>query len=275
MRSRAIGFGAAGLLLAVASVASELAGAQAPTPTVTAHDYYFQAPDGSRTPASVTIASGGAVSFGYPAGLSQHDVHFTSGLAPPSCSGGNAASQAAFDSSGHSATPQGPGWSGTCTFSAPGDYSFRCTLHPSVMYGTVHVAASAGGSSPPSSGSGTAPPPAPTAPTAAPAVSAVAVPGVQHGSAVAGTVTLGNDGSRLVVGVYAAHSLLAVAHSVRVGQTLATGLPAGRHNFRVALNGAARRALHRHRRLALKVRLSVIAGSQPAAVVTRHLTLTA
>src|SRR5258708_39460593 len=186
MRSRAIGFGAAGLLLAVASGGAELAGAQGQTPTVTAHDYSCQAPDGSRTPASVTIGSGGAVSFGYPAGLSQHDVHFTSGPAAPSCSGANGASQAAFDSSGHSATPQGPGWSGTCTFSAPGDYGFLCTLHPSVMYGTVHVSAPPGGVSQPSSGSG-------NAPTAAPAVSALAVPGVEHGSAVTGTVTLGND----------------------------------------------------------------------------------
>jgi hypothetical protein len=88
-------------------------------------------------------------------------------------------------------------------------------------------------------------------------------------------VTLGNDGSRLVVGVYASHSLLAVAHSVLVGQTVANGLPAGRHSFRVVLNSAARSALRRHRRLALKVKLLVSAGSQPAAAVTRHVTLTA
>jgi hypothetical protein len=135
--------------------------------------------------------------------------------------------------------PQGPGWSGTCTFSTPGDYSFNCTLHPSTMYGAVHVASA------PSSGSGSG------SGNPATAVRAVAVPSVQHGIAVTGTVTLGNDGSKLVVGVYAAHSLLAVAHSVLVGQTVASALPAGRHRFRVALNGAARRALRRHRRLAL------------------------
>jgi plastocyanin len=264
MGSRTVGLGAAGLLVAVAIGGSELAGAQGQPPKITAHDYYFQAPDGSRTPASVTIAPGGAVSFDYPVGASQHNVHFLGGPAAPSCTGANAASQPAFDSPGHSSTPQGPGWSGSCTFSAPGDYSFNCTLHPSVMYGTVHVASA------PSSGSGSGNPT-----TAAPAVSAVAVSGVQHGSAVTGTVTLGNDGSRLVVGVYAAHSLLAVAHSALVGQTVANALPAGRHSFRVALNGTARRALRRHRRLALKVKLSVSAGSQPAVVVTRHLTLTA
>jgi plastocyanin len=258
------------MLIAVAIGGSELAGAQGQAPTVTAHDYYFQAPDGSRTPASVTIAAGGAVSFGYPAGLSQHDVHFLGGPAAPSCAGANAASQAAFDSSGRSATPQGPGWSGTCTFSAPGEYSFNCTLHPSVMYGTVHVAPTPAAGTGSGSGSGSG-----ASGTAAPAVSAVAVPSVQHGSAVTGAVTLGNDGSRLVVDVYAAHSLLAVAHSVPVGRTIATAVPAGRHSFRVALNGAARRALRRHRRLALKVKLSVSAGSQPAVVVTRHLTLTA
>jgi plastocyanin len=264
--SRTISLGAAGLLVAVAIGGSELANAQSQAPMVTARDYYFQAPDGSRTPASVTISSGGAVAFGYPAGLSQHDVHFLSGPAAPSCAGANAASQPAFDSPGRSATPQGPGWSGSCAFSTPGDYSFNCTLHPSVMYGTVHVASA------PSSGSGSG---SGNPPTAAPAVSAVAVSSVQHGSAVTGTVTLGNDGSRLVVGVYAAHSLLAVAHSVLVGQTVAAALPAGRHSFRVALNGAARSALRRHRRLALKLKLSVSAGSQPAVTVTRHLTLTA
>jgi plastocyanin len=255
------GLGAAGLLVAVAIGGSELASAQRQAPTVTAHDYYFEAPDGSRTPASVTIVPGGAVSFDYPVGASQHDVHFLAGPAAPSCTGANAISQAPFDSAGRSATPQGPGWSGTCAFSTPGDYSFNCTLHPSTMYGTVHVGSG------PSSGSGSGNP--------ATAVRAIVVPSVQHGIAVTGTVTLANDGSKLVVGVYAAHSLLAVAHSVLVGETVATALPAGRHSFRVALNGAARRALRRHRRLALKVKLSVSAGSQPAVAVTRHLTLTA
>lgn len=270
MRSRVIRFAAAALLIGVAVGGSEMAGAQGQTPSVIAHDYYFQAPDGSRTPASVTIASGGAVSFAYPSGSNQHDVHFTGGPAAPSCTG----SQGAFDSSGQSATPQGPGWSGTCTFSAAGDYSFVCTKHPGSMYGTIHVSAPPPAPAPQPSPSPGTPNPGNT-PTAAPAITAVAVPRVQHGRVVTGSVTLGNGGSRLVAAVYAARSLLALAHgrNVLVGQTVAAGLPAGSHSFRVALNGAARRALRRHRRLALMVKLSVTVGSQPAVVVTRRLTL--
>jgi plastocyanin len=257
------------LLLPVVIAAPQLAGAQGQAAAVSAHDFYFEAPDGSRTPAAVTIAAGGSVSFGYAAGFSRHDVHFVNGPAAPSCAGTTPAAQAAFDSAGSNATPQGPGWSGSCTFTAPGDYGFQCTLHPSLMYGTVHVAATGSGST-----SGTAPESG-SAPTTAPVVGGLAVASLQRGSTVTGAVTLNVAGARLVVDLYAARSLLAVAHSVRVGQTAASGLPAGRYRFSVALNATARSALRRHRRLALKLKLSITAGSQPGMLLTRRVTLRA
>jgi plastocyanin len=247
--------------IVVAVIAPQLAGAEGQSPTVVTRDYYFQAPDGSRTPASVSIAAGGAVAFSYPSGMSQHDVHFSDEPAAPTCSGATVASQAAFDSPGHSATPEGPGWSGSCTFTTPGDYSYLCTLHPSAMYGVVHVAAA------PSSGSGGG------GPSAAPVVSALALAAAQRGGAVSGSLTIGQGGSALAVDAYASRSLLAVAHSALVGHASYPSLTAGRHRFRVALNSSARSALRRHHRLAVKLKLLVTPPSQAPVSITRRVTL--
>lgn len=256
---------AAGAALAALAVAvPQLAAAQGQAPAVVAHDYYFQAPDGSRTPASLSITAGGSVSFAYPSGFSQHDVHFTGGPVAPSCVGSTATAQAAFDSPGHSATPTAPGWSGSCSFSAAGDYSFRCSLHPSLMYGVVHVAAA---SSPGSGSAGGGSPPA------SPAVSDVAVAAAQRGRAVSGAVTLIQAGSALTVDAYIPHATLAVAHSALVGHVSYASLAAGVRRFRVVLNGAARSALRRRHRLALKLKLTITPPSAPAVVVTRRVTL--
>ena len=71
-----------------------------------------------------------------------HGVHWTGGPKQPSCPG------VPIDSSSSS-------WSGSCTFTQEGTYTFECTVHP-VMKGTIYVNAT-----------GTIPPPPPTATTEA------------------------------------------------------------------------------------------------------------
>jgi plastocyanin len=84
---------------------------------------------------TVQIAPGGTVSFAYPTGASSHNVVF--GAAPPS---------SCVQTAGTVIPPvpplphfaMGPGWSGECTFTAAGTYTFACGVHPA-MTGTVIV----------------------------------------------------------------------------------------------------------------------------------------
>ena len=109
--------GGAGLAVLVAS-----AGADAPSSaSITAKDpYSFDNGSGGN---SVSIAKDGTVTFSYPTGGSYHNVVFDGGKDCPELP----------------ADPAGAPWSGSCTFTAYGTYTFHCELHGSLMSGRVDV----------------------------------------------------------------------------------------------------------------------------------------
>lgn len=96
-------------------------------------------------PAEVAITPGNSVSFAYPSGTNHHYPVFESGPATPTCEG-----------LPHALVESGPGWSGSCTFTAAGTYEFWCGVHGSTMKAFVHVNAS--GTLPPTASTGVASP---------------------------------------------------------------------------------------------------------------------
>jgi plastocyanin len=108
---------------------------------------------------TVEIAPGGTVSFGYPSGSSQHNVHFGT-LQPASCT--QTAGVVIFPAPPLPQVALPAGWAGECTFTAAGTYTFFCDAHHE-MTGQVIV------------GDPSTPTPTPTA-TATPEPTPVATP---------------------------------------------------------------------------------------------------
>jgi plastocyanin len=209
-------------------------------------------------PESVTSTPGGTVAFRNPGNLVPHGVHWTGGPEKPSCSG------VPVDSSGTA-------WSGACTFSQAGTYTFVCTVHPEEMKGTITVA----------SGETTAPPtPGPGQPPAAsegPLVEALRLARRQHGRAIHGSITVSSAavGGRLNVELRAPRTALG-GHGkgmVRVGAVSRSLANAGRLAFAVHLQPSAQRALLRRGRLWLIVNTIIRPPSGLAAILTRRVKL--
>jgi plastocyanin len=279
---RFVAVATAGLLGAAVAVGPGLAGAQAPGASVTAADYSFSGGDGT-TPAALTVGAGATVTFSYPAGSSRHDVHF-SGAAPDACTGSSG-------QVGGAPTPAGPGWSATCSFTAPGTYAFFCDVHPG-MTGTIAVAAAttAPQMTPPPDSTASTPstPSAPSAPTAPSAPSAPSPAGaphatpqtqshpvaaghllasaVQHGTRVRATITLSRSGSSLTA------RLLGPASA---GQLSRHGVKAGALHFSVALTGSARRTLKAKHQLRLTLVVTVAAPGRTTTTLKRTLVVKA
>ena len=112
----------------------------ASTPSVTAIDFAFRGSDGSQ-PAALTISAGQSVSFSQ-GGAAPHNVHFDGTLLPKSCAD-NGANPPILGPTAASATAPGNGnaqasaWTGSCTFTQVGTYSFHCTVHR--FTGTITV----------------------------------------------------------------------------------------------------------------------------------------
>jgi plastocyanin len=231
-------------------------------------------------PAQVTVAPGAAVTFRNATEVA-HGVEWRSALTP-SCEEGPGKVPV-----GSTAAASGTNWSGSCSFSQAGTYSFYCTVHGAAMRGTVRVEAGVGTTV--TTSTGTQPPPGgttttsstPTATTpevllAVPALQSLKLPAHQRGSSVQGSVSVSAaaaaGGGRLEVDLLARRSSLAASgHGsgrVRVGRLVRSSLPAGSVHFAVALDRRARNALRRHRRLALTVTIRLTAGGQ-AATLTR------
>jgi len=210
----------------------------------------------SWTPSQVSVMAGGVVTFSNSSEV-PHGVEWRSAL-KPTCEEG-----AGKVPVGTTAAASGTKWSGACTFSQPGTYTFYCTVHGPEMTGTVTVAANGTTTvttttTPTTTAPGTTTPKSET-PTGSPFSGAPSVPSSQRGTAVHGSLEISQAGAgaRLEVDLLAGVATLsrtAGGKRVTVGRLVDRSVKAGRLPFSVKLNAKARRALHRRHRLALTVR---------------------
>jgi plastocyanin len=270
-------------VLALATVALPAIASSETSPTIEAYDvgvysHYW-------SPASATVAPGGVVKFANPYSDVNHGLEFTS-ASKPSCTGIPAA---AGEKTG------APEWHGECTFSAPGTYTFICTVHPSEMKGTITVAANgtttttttvgsyetSGPGSNPATPTGLGPQsptgarPSAGALLAGDSSTALRLASTQHGRSVHGSVAVSQaaSGGKLEVRLLATRASLArTGHrrTVQVGRASLFPLHAGTNTFTVALDATARHALHLHRHLALTVTIAISSASGAALTLTRQ-----
>jgi plastocyanin len=220
------------------------------------------------SPSQVAVASGGVVRFSNPTTVA-HGVEWRD-ASKPTCSGEVPV--------GNTPAASGTNWSGTCTFPQAGTYTFYCTVHGPEMSGTITVSASG------TTTMTTGVTPTPTVPTsttpasepssAPPPLERPSLRFSQRGGAVRGSLDVSRTGAggRLRIGLFAKRAALGRASGpshVRVGQLVRSSVPAGRFSFRVKLDASARRALRRHRRLALSVRITLTPTEGEPLTLTR------
>ncbi len=279
---------AVGLLGALAVVLPEVAGSQAApgsegiqAENVDPYAHYW-------TPSEVGLEPGGSVLIGNSTEV-PHGVEWIStpeGHAPtcdPSVPVGTTKAAA------------GAKWSGSCTFATPGVYVFYCTVHGAAMRGRIVVGAPASTtpststttSTPTTStGAGGAPPlgetvaqtPSPASPLLGDERHSVALRAARHGAVVHGSLRLTSAaaGMGLEVEVSAQRALLkggSGGSGVEVGRLKRSHLRAGVVSFSIALSGPARRALRRHGRLKIAVRVSLRDAQGAVISIVRSLTL--
>jgi hypothetical protein len=238
---------------AIAGAPGQAAGNASSSGSFTAIDFAWQATGGGT---SATIAPGGAVTFSYPTGMSEHNADFGKGPHPAACT------QTAGPSSGRvpplPGRPTSAGWGGTCTFNAPGTYRFHCDLHP-FMTGTIVVQGSAG------------------SPFARRPSKAVAIRARQRGTAVRGTLKLSSaaSGGMLELDVRASANSLGRGGSrpVRVGRLTRSQLRPGAMRFTVALDAAGRRAERSQGKLTVTVQVLVRPPGRRSASLMRRVVL--
>jgi plastocyanin len=241
-------------------------------------------------PPTATIEAGGAIVFKNASSTVPHGIHWISPPATPSCEPSVPV--------GTEFAQSGTGWSGSCTFTTPGTYTFWCTVHGPSMSGTITVTGHVGEEpykEPPPTTTGTttgagpapSPPGSPTpggstgsgSPQAAAAASAAALAALRlsaprHGAVLHGSLTVpaADAGGRLEIDLFATPAALAAA-GVRVAQLVRRPLAAGRLGFSLAPNARAVHALKRHGRLAVTVTIRLSPASGSGGTVSRRLTL--
>ncbi|WP_028067876.1 cupredoxin domain-containing protein [Solirubrobacter soli] len=241
-----MGLGCKALLAAAALVcaAAPAWGDGYPDGTFTAVDYAWRANDTDAT--TLTIAPGQTVTFGYPSGMTTHNLDFTDRV--PDCTG----------------LPPGPrpkGWSATCTFAQAGTYPFVCDVHPQ-MTGKVVVAVPTPTPTPTATATPTpAPTTDPTTPAATPTPVGTTPPAPkqtslalrlasrQKGTRVRGSLRVVQAGSRVEVAVRSGKA--------RAGTWVKKSAASGRTSFTVVLNAKTRKALRARRHLSLTVTVSL------------------
>ncbi len=220
------------------------------------------------SPSSVSVGTGAAITIRNPT-ATPHGVDWVGGPATPVCSSGVPV--------GTTAAASGAEWSGTCTFAQAGTYTFYCTVHGPEMTETVTVSAGGATTTTTTTPTGTTPTTTvPGSPIESPAGSALlrsaSLASSQRGGAVHGTVSVAGVGGRLQVDLLATGASLGKARHparVRVGRLVREAVSAGEASFRVHLDAAARRALKRHRRLALVVRITLTPPHGMPSSITR------
>jgi hypothetical protein len=236
----------------------------------------WAAPGSSQPAAKVTIASGGSVAYA--------DSKTAANIAwistAPAC-------EPAVP-----VTPAAPktGWEGKCTFATPGAYKFESstlwfeyTKYEVVVEGptttpptgTTGEGGSKGGSTPDTPTPN--PTPAGENPTGSPLSGAPTIHLSQRGPTVKGLlqVSKAGAGDRLEVALLAtAASLAKTGHTTQVvGRFVNASVSTGQQSFSVKLNARARKALKRHRRLALKVEITLTPVHGEAVSVTKPVTV--
>ncbi len=249
----------------------------------------------SWTPSQVSVMAGGVVTFTNSSEV-PHGIEWRGAL-KPSCEEG-----AGKVPVGTTAAASGAKWSGACTFTQPGAYTFYCTVHGPEMTGTVTVAANGATTvttttTPTTTAPGTTSPKS-ESPTGSPFAAAPSLKGGRHGASVSGSIAISpaGAGDRLEVDLLARNAALANvarvdlarADAVRANPALASrarfqraivgrfirgSVKAGAQTFTVKLSAKARRALHRRHRLVLTVRISLTPFYGEATILTRAVVL--
>jgi plastocyanin len=271
------------LLACAVAVLPAVAGSETSPSTVTAVNTEGLYKGHYWSPSTVTVGAGGVVAFSNPSSEVKHGLEWTGGPATPSCRG----------------VPGGLGataWHGECTLAQVGTYTFRCTVHPTEMTGSITVDAAgttttvnqAPPAGAPSGGTTTTGTPATPgeqlsqttagSPLAGSASQALRMPAGQRGRSVLGSlrVSQAGAGGRLEVDLLARRASLAGAtHGapVRVGRLLRSAIAPGKLSFKVALNSRAARTLRLRRRLALTVRILLSAPHGAPVSITRGVVL--
>jgi plastocyanin len=236
-------------------------------------------------PMSVSVEAGGTVDISNDT-TTYHGVRWLEGPETPACTSGVIV--------GTSETQSGTNWSGSCTFTKPGVYTFDCTVHGPAMKGTITVGPHGVSTTSTSTPTQTQPPPAPGTETSpppreehttspgsllsSPPAQAVELAPAQRGAMLHGTLALGSgaQGASLAVAVLAGRAALGRHRGparVRVAHLLRRSLSGANVSFSLPLDALARHALHVRSRLALTVEIVLTPPNGQALTLTRRLTL--
>jgi len=185
--------------------------------------------------------------------------------------------------------PPKTGWEGKCMFATPGTYSFESstmfrekTLYTTIDYTKYEIVVEGSTTTPATTPTTTTPatttaPASPESPLVGSESGALKVAKSQRGGSVKGSLQISKagGGDRLEVDLIATTASLAKAgHATQVvGRFVSASVGAGQRSFSVKLNAKARRALKRHHRLALKVKIVLIPAGGEALTITRSVIL--
>lgn len=226
------------------------------------------------SPSQTIVMAGGVVTFSNP-GTVPHGVEWVSGPVKPTCSSGVPV--------GTTETASGSKWNGTCTFTQAGIYTFYCTVHHAEMTGTITVNANGTTTTTTTTTTPTTTTTTPTTtttttptepPAGPPLVGSPSLRSSQRGGSVKGSLEISKAGAgdRLEIDLFAnSASLAKTKHSTRVlvGRFVRASVSVGKVSFVVKLNATARRALKRHRRLTMTVKITLTPAHGKALVTTR------
>jgi plastocyanin len=211
------------------------------------------------SPAQATVSVGAAVTFRNSSEV-PHGVEWRSAI-KPSCEEGPGKVPV-----GTTPAVSGTKWSGECTFSQPGTYTFYCTVHGPEMTGTITVSAESPTPTTTTAPTTTSAPstttPTTPGPSSSPLIGGPSLRSSQRGGNVRGSVEVSQAGAggRLEVDLFASSASLATARhstSLLAGRLVRNSVSAGKVPFAVRLTPRARTALKRRHRLDLTVKITL------------------